>query len=67
MNVPERVAQFLKTAAFCDDCIADRVGISPRQQAQHATSALSSAGAGFTRFDGTCVICKRSKKVIRAN
>lgn len=67
MTVPERIAQFLKAAAFCDDCIAARLGIAPRQQVQHATSALSSAGDTFTRSDGTCAICQKAKEVTRAS
>ena len=68
MNVPDRVAQFLKTnpTAFCDTCIANKLGLSPRQQAQHATSGLSATG-DFTRARGTCLTCGQVRKVIRAN
>ena len=69
MKVPERVAQFLKgkrPARYCDDCLADRLQLERRQQAQQATAALGAASS-FLRESGTCSVCfKTAKLVIRA-
>jgi hypothetical protein len=50
----------------CDDCLADGVGITPRQHANHKTRELGKLH-GFRREVAECTLCKRSdKKVIRA-
>ena len=69
MTVEERVANFLavnKGQAFCDDCLAEEVGIN-RHQARNATSGLGASGA-FRRGSGTCSkrAHDREKRVIVA-
>lgn len=68
MTVLDRVREFivrLAPGAACDDCIADRLSITPRQHANHKTRELAKGG-GFSRGAGECAICKRAdKKVIR--
>lgn len=48
----------------CDDCIADRLGLSVRQHANHKTRELAGTG-GFERRKGICSLCGAEKKVIR--
>jgi len=65
MTVPQKVAHFLtsnKPKAFCYDCLASRLKLARRQQAQQATSALGSSG-NFTRNHGTCSNCGSHKLV----
>ena len=67
MTVLDRVREFiaaLAPEAACDDCIAARVGITPRQHANHKTRELAKTRA-FERRDGVCSFCKSTKKVIR--
>lgn len=68
MTVIERVRGYLASiqpGAACDDCIAEAVGIAPRQHANHKTRELEKT-SGFDRRVGECVVCKRTdKKVIR--
>lgn len=67
MTVLERVGDFIRGRApqpVCDDCIAEGLGLSVRQHANHKTRELSAA-PGFERADGRCSICKATKKVIR--
>ncbi len=69
MTVPERVREFLlqnRGSEYCDDCIADQLGLRRRQQAQQATSPLTGTGP-FDRQDGTCCVCGRNKKVSHAH
>ena len=69
MTVPERVEQFVREnrpARYCDDCLADRLKLRRRQQAQQATATLG-AVPSFLRESGTCSVClKTAKLVIRA-
>ncbi len=67
-TVPERVADFLKGQAgdpFCDDCVAQRLSLARRQQAQQATSALG-ASSSFQRAMGICGGCGGKKTVTRS-
>lgn len=69
MTVEERVAQFLSAhrgTAYCDDCLADELGIN-RHQARNATSGLAASGK-FKRDYGTCSkrTHDREKKTISA-
>lgn len=55
MTVEERVASFLivnKGKAYCDDCLADEIGIN-RYQARNATAGLAASGS-FRRDLGIC-------------
>ena len=48
----------------CDDCIADRLGLSVPHHANHKTREL----AGMPRFErqkGPCSLCSADKLVIR--
>lgn len=67
LTVRERIASFLserEETPYCDDCIAKRLGLARRQQAQQATSALGQTG-NFLRSKGLCFDCSKDKLVIR--
>jgi len=67
MSVLEQVREFIKARSpteVCDDCIANRLGLSIRQHANHKTRELATA-PGFDRRKGTCSLCKSEKLVIR--
>jgi hypothetical protein len=67
LTIAQRVVAFLREnapAAFCDDCIADRLGFSQRQQANRVTGTLALT-ARFRREIGACSLCSQTKKVIR--
>lgn len=51
--------------AICDDCIADRLRLTPRQHANHKTRELAAKG-GFDRRIDRCSLCGKDKTVIRA-
>jgi hypothetical protein len=64
---PERVRDFLREhcgLAYCDDCIAKRVGIN-RYTSQQATLPFGLT-SDFGRDDGRCSECDRTKRVIKA-
>jgi hypothetical protein len=48
----------------CDDCIAERLGLSMRQNASHKTRELTGT-PGFERRIEVCSLCNSTKKVIR--
>ena len=48
----------------CDDCIAERLGQSVRQHANHKTRELAGQG-GFERRIADCSLCGATKKLIR--
>src|SRR5580704_10750652 len=65
MTVRERLVHFLTTSspkAFCDDCVACRIGLS-NHQAQHETSVLGEI-PGFSRRRGFCSNCNKTMLVI---
>lgn len=67
MTVLDRVRDFIvrrSPDAVCDDCIAQHVGITPRQHANHKSRELAGA-LGFERREGRCSVCGADKKVIR--
>jgi len=67
MMIAERVNAFLmehRPLAFCDDCIAERLGLIRRQQAHRVTSALGTT-TNFQREEGSCSACGEVRKVIR--
>ncbi|MEH6791107.1 hypothetical protein [Parasphingorhabdus sp.] len=49
---------------ICDDCIADRLGLSVRQHANHKTREIAGK-SGFERRKDVCSICGLEKLVIR--
>ncbi|PDT77148.1 hypothetical protein CO675_11400 [Bradyrhizobium sp. C9] len=66
MTVLQDVGSFIQSQSpnpVCDDCIADRLGLSVRQHANHKTRELAGTG-GFMRRDAECAICKNEKRVI---
>lgn len=66
-RIAGRVSQFLlahRPTLFCDDCIADRLGLSHRRQANRVTRAMANSAA-FWRAVGACSACNKHKQVIR--
>lgn len=66
--IAEQVYRFirdLRPKSVCDDCIAESLNLSRRQQAQRVTNALATT-SDFQRWQGTCSICSGAKKVIRS-
>lgn len=53
----------LSPAPICDDCIADKLGLSVRQHANHKTRELAGA-RGFERRKDRCTLCESDKLVI---
>jgi hypothetical protein len=67
-TVPERVKDFIVqagSAAYCDGCIQDRLGLKWRQQVQLITATFAVTDS-FRREPGSCSGCGESKQVIRA-
>ena len=67
-TVPERVKDFIVqagSAAYCDACIQDRLGLKWRQQVQLITATLAVTDS-FQREPGSCSGCGESKQVIHA-
>lgn len=54
----------LSPQAICDDCIAERLGLSVRQHANHKSRELAGAG-GYERRKDICSLCGGEKLVIR--
>lgn len=48
----------------CDDCIAERLDLTVRQEANRKTRELVGT-AGLERQIGECALCGRTKNVIR--
>jgi hypothetical protein len=66
--IAERVLKFLndrRPDAVCDDCIAARLDLKRRQQAQRVTQPLSLT-SDFDRRQSVCSLCGDEKLVIRA-
>ena len=66
MTVAEQVVEFLgveRARAHCDDCIADLLSLSRRQQAYHVTNVLGLT-RDYTRTIGTCNHCKDQTKLV---
>lgn len=66
-TIAQRVNDFLtkgRPRAFCDDCIADALKLSRRQQSARVTGALETT-SDFVREDDECAVCGSVKKVIR--
>ena len=67
-TVPERVKDFIVqagSAAYCDGCIQDRLGLKWRQQVQLITATLAVTDS-FRREPGSCSGCGESKQIIHA-
>jgi hypothetical protein len=65
MIIAQQVKSYLDSEGsdFCDDCIAQLVGLKRRQQAQRVTSVLALT-PGYNRYDGKCDSCGEFKLVI---
>ena len=66
-GIAGRVSQFVsahRPSLFCDDCIAEKLGLSHRRQANRVTVALG-ASSDFWRAVGACAACDKHKQVIR--
>ena len=67
LSVVDDVARFVARLApepVCDDCIADRLALSVRQNAITATRELAGSG-GFERAKEPCSLCGAITLVIR--
>jgi hypothetical protein len=68
MSEAERVAKFVQEGAgdfYCDDCIQRPLGFPTVLRVRQITSSFA-FGGGFERTNGSCSICHRYKRVIRA-
>lgn len=66
-TIAQRVNDYITNArpqAFCDDCIAEALALSQRQQSARVTGALETTG-DFNRVEDECAKCGEVKKVIR--
>jgi len=67
MSIAERVNKFITDHmpdAFCDDCIAEQLDLSRRQEANLVTITLATTD-NFRRERDNCSLCREVKKVIR--
>lgn len=66
MSIAERIAEMIPdypNAGYCDDCIAQALDLSGRQEAQRVTSALA-VTSEFQRWQDECELCGKTKLVI---
>jgi hypothetical protein len=69
VSVLDQVRKFvsrLSPDAVCDDCIADKLGLSLRQQVNRKTRELAGTD-GFVRSKERCSICGQEKLVTRSS
>ena len=59
-----RLVERLAPEPICDDCIAEKLGLSVRQQANHKTREIAGMN-GFERRKDLCSICSGEKLVVR--
>lgn len=59
-----RLIERLSPEPVCDDCIAERLGLSVRQHANRKTRELAGRG-GFERRIDACSLCGATRTVIR--
>ena len=63
----DRIGRFLaarRPELFCDDCMADKLGLNHRREANRVTRALGKTHH-FWRDVGACSACEQHKQVIR--
>ena len=60
----ERLVSRLSPEPVCDDCIAERLGLTVRQHANHKTRELAGSN-GFERRKHVCSLYGETKLVIR--
>jgi hypothetical protein len=67
VTIAKRVGRWLlnNRGAYCDDCIANELQLSRRQQGSRASISLAKVSY-FYRDKGDCSICGAQKKVIAA-
>lgn len=66
-HIAGRVSHFLadrRPSPYCDDCIADKLGLSSRRQANRVTLRLAEI-PNFRRSVAACSGCSKHKEVIR--
>ena len=66
MTIAHRIDNFLTQqapAAFCDNCLAEKLSLSRRQEVHRATSPLGMTPS-FRRAVGVCSVCGETRKVI---
>ena len=71
MTNPEKVVSFLRRnrgVFFCDGCLADKVGVSPKEEVDLITSTLTLCPGFESLESGTCAGCGETmkKKVTRS-
>lgn len=59
-----KLVERLSPEPVCDDCIAERLGLTVRQHANHKTRELAGAH-GFERYKDSCALCGANKLIIR--
>jgi hypothetical protein len=64
LNDVRKLIERLSPTPVCDDCVADRLGLSIRQHANHKTRELAGQN-GFERRKDICSLCFGDKLVIR--
>ena len=68
MSVPQRINNFItsnRPNPVCNKCIADGIGLTnDTAHPAQITGALATT-TDFIQEDGTCIICKNQKKVIK--
>lgn len=64
LNDVERLVMRLAPEPVCDDCIAERLALSVRQDATKKTHQLAGSN-GFVRGKDACSLCGTTKLVIR--
>ena len=60
----ERFVTRLSPEPVCDDCIAQKLGLSVRQHANHKSRELAGTN-GYERRKDACSLCGETKLVIR--
>jgi hypothetical protein len=67
VTIAKRVGRWLliNRGAYCDDCIANELQLSRRQQANRASISLAKVSY-FYRGKGVCSICGAQKQVTAA-
>ncbi|CAM5418946.1 hypothetical protein ACFSUK_20485 [Sphingobium scionense] len=59
----ERFVSRLSPEPVCDDCIAEKLGLSVRQHANHKTRELAGSN-GFERRKDPCSLCGGVTKLV---
>lgn len=66
--IADQIYRFIREqspVSLCDDCIAQSLNLTRRQQVRRVTNALATT-SDFHRWRGGCSGCSETKDVIRA-